>query len=170
MHKSARRECIKWRINSVVEYSCLLLSPSLSSVSLFSRIPSFFRFLNSRLTLHTSLHIHLFLVLPLPSPFFSPPTGTELYSASILESIDFSHACHPDQSCTPIPAKIVRYGVSARKLAYSPHLWQYRLCSTPEIFIGASADFRVKDCEQHDGRTIGLSEYGKSLRRRMCMS
>lgn len=45
MHKSARRECIKWRINSVVEYSCLLLSFSLFPFP-FSFALAFLRFLS----------------------------------------------------------------------------------------------------------------------------
>lgn len=110
-----------------------------------------------RLTLHMSSHIHLSPALLHPIPL--PPAGTGLYRVLYRAECVYtriyrlSRACHPDQSCTPPPRR--RCGVSARKLAYSSHLWQYRLYSTPEIFIGASADFPVK--ERRDiARTAGF--------------
>lgn len=78
-------------------------------------------------------------------------------NASILESIDF-HAPAIRTNLVPHPRRERNvHEVSARKLAYSPHLWQYRLYATPEIFIGASVDFQVKDYEWRD---IGREEKG----------
>lgn len=111
--------------------SSLSLSPSLSLSLAFPLFLGHVRRRAEREREGTNLtHKRYTLLFPVPLYYVA-------WDASILESIDF-HALsyYPDQSCIPSPRRPLR-----KVSAYSPHLWQYRLYSAREIFIG---DFWAK--------------------------